>query len=317
MGSVAAEPKSEQPGLDRPFDPIVVNRASRGARWPLRVVLLNARGGVRLGGIARCLSRYPLNRASIILLCESDWGTIRTGGLEIAAELAALLNMSFAYGPEFAIRSKRGETCGFLGNAMLSAEPLEDVRAVAMPIAERWMRRYARKLQTGRPSGLIARANFGGDMLTIGVAHLSSRCSPAERERQMAAYMAAFPPDGPAVFGGDLNTTTTELGSLSAIALTAMHIAVNPVRYRSPQPYEPLFERIAERGLEIHGANVMGRPTFTFSRLIPTRMRPKLDWLATRGVKPVRRSAAVVPARPSMFSPRVSDHDFVVVDIDR
>ncbi len=317
MGSVAAKPKSDQREIDRLLEPIVVNRASRGSRWPLRVVLLNARGGVRLNRIAQCLTRDPLNRASIILLCESDWRTDRTGGLETAAELAALLNMSFAYGPEFAIRGTGGEIDAFLGNAILSAEPFENVRAVAMPSVERRTRGYAHKLRSGRPAGLITRAKFGGDTITIGVAHPSSRSSPAGRERQMATYLAEFPPDGPAVFGGDLNTTTTELKNLRAIALTALHIAVNPARYRSPQSYEPLFERIAERGLEIQGANVMDCPTFTFSRLVPTRMRPKLDWLATRGVKPVAGSAAVVPARASLFSPRASDHDFVLVDIER
>jgi len=44
--------------------------------------------------------------------------------------------------------------------------------------------------------------------------------------------------------------------------------------------------------------------------------RPKLDWIATRGLKFVPRSAVVIPARRSFFSGRLSDHDFVTVELE-
>jgi endonuclease/exonuclease/phosphatase family metal-dependent hydrolase len=312
MERAGAELNIGGPELKPAYEPIVENRPARDRRGPARVVLLNARGGARLDAIARCLSRAPLASASVVLLCEADLRTRRAYDREVARELAALLNMSYVFLPEFAIRLRDGRIHGYLGNAILSAEPFEDVRAIPLPNpGPRRGKRLA-----GATAGIIASARLGGQRLTIGVAHLNSRCDPAGRASQMAAYLAEFPEHGPAVFGGDLNTTTTELGNIAAFARTAVQMVANPRRFRSPQRYEPLFARLAERGLEIHGANVMNRATFTFARAVPRFMRPKLDWLATREVKPVRRSAAVVPSRASIFSPRASDHDFVMVDLD-
>jgi len=56
--------------------------------------------------------------------------------------------------------------------------------------------------------------------------------------------------------------------------------------------------------------------TFTPTRLIPPIVRPKLDWLALRGLKPVAGSAAVLPARMSSFASRFSDHDFVTCVVE-
>jgi endonuclease/exonuclease/phosphatase family metal-dependent hydrolase len=312
----AATSETHPPRIEPRFAPIVHNREPRPRRdSPLRVVLFNAAGGIRLGGIAACLARFPLNRASIILLCESDWRTARTGNREVAAELAALLGMSYAYVPEFGLGEPGTEFKAFLGNAILSANPFDDVRAIALPQPPGSSTGYGWKRRSGAPAGLVTHATYAGVRITIGVAHLSSRCDPSGRERQMRAYLAGFPSQGPAIFGGDLNTTTTQLSTRGALIRTAAQMLVNPSRFRQPQRYEPLFERLSEHALEIHGVNVMRRSTFTFSRAIPRALRPKLDWLATRELTAVRKSAAVIPARPSVLSPRVSDHDFVMVDI--
>ncbi len=157
---------------------------------------------------------------------------------------------------------------------------------------------------------------FGGEELTVGVAHLHSRCTPAERARQMASYLESFPAAGRAIFGGDLNTTTTELSSRALILATAWKMIANPHRFRAPQAYEPLFDHLRERGLEIEGVNVANRATFTFSGLIPIWMRPKLDWLAVRELRPIAGTAAVVTPRASILRRRASDHDFVTVDLE-
>ena len=300
--------------------PIVVNRAGRAVRPPLRIVLLNAAGGRQFDGIAACLQRPPLSEASIILFCELDWRMRRSARREVAREMAEVLKMSFAYIPEFGIVRAGGPQEIYMGNAILSAEPFEEVRAVSIPRpiidGKVWRMRKLGLEWVGRPAGLIAHARYGGHPLTIGLAHLHSRCSPAQRERQMAAYMAEFPAEGAAIFGGDLNTTTIELTSGRKMASAASRILLTPRRFRTPERHEPLFSRLEQRQLEIRGANVPSRPTFTFSRLIPPFLRPKLDWIAVRGVQPIAGSARVIPARQSFFGPRISDHDFVMVDID-
>jgi endonuclease/exonuclease/phosphatase family metal-dependent hydrolase len=299
------------------FDPIVTNRAARELRPPFRIVAFNARGGSRIDGILACLTRPPLDNAALILLCEADSGTDRSDGRDVAAELAGKLGMSCAYLPEFGFERGDGEIVAYLGNAILSAAPIRDARAIAMPSPRglSWHPRLPRRFRRiGSPSGLAGTVSLGGTPVSIGVAHLHSRCAPAERARQMTAYLAEFPSAGPAIFGGDLNTTTTGLGDARSMAMTAARIVVNSRRFRRPQSYEPLFGLLRDAGLEVRGANADGRATFTFSKLIPPWFRPRLDWIALRELRPVEDSAVVVPARTSLLAPRFSDHDFIAVD---
>jgi len=304
------------------FPPIVVNRAAR--RRPnarLRVVLLNAAGGRNFREILACLKRPPLHGADLILLCEVNTDIKRPLGRDLATELAEALEMSCAYVREFGLRppGSESEIVAYMGNAILSTAPFEEVAAVAMHkpsapmVRPRRMRHWSR---VGTPVGRGTRVKFGGERLTVGVAHLHSRGTPAERARQMATYLESFPPAGRAIFGGDLNTTTTELSSRALMLATAIQMIANPARFHAPETYEPLFDHLRERGLEIDDVNVANRGTFTFSGLIPRSMRPKLDWLAVRELRPIAGTAAVVTPRSSILQRRASDHDFVTVDLE-
>jgi endonuclease/exonuclease/phosphatase family metal-dependent hydrolase len=300
------------------FGITIVNRPARAARRTLKTIVFNARSGARFEGILACLRRSPLADADLILLCEADWQLRRSFDREIAADLAEELGMSFAYGPEFAVRRPPGVPPSFLGNAILSSAPLADPRMITLPSA-RMSRRNARLI--GQPRALIATAVFGGRQVTIAVAHLHSRWNPAGRALQMATLLEHLAPAGAAdqasstILGGDFNTTTIELDTPYEIAMVAVRMATRPWRFRYPEGYEPLFEHLAWGGFEIRGANVPGKPTFTFTRAIPPALRPKLDWIALRGLEPVPGSARVVTARESFFGLRVSDHDFVTCEV--
>ena len=297
------------------FGTTIVNRPARPARGTLKAIVFNARTGAHFEGILACLRRPPLADADLILLCEADWHLMRSFDRKFAAELAAELGMSFAYGPEFAMRRPPGAPPAFLGNAILSSAPLADSRTIALPAAG--MSRGNVRLM-GQPRALIATAAFGGRQLTIAVAHLHSRWTPAGRARQMAPvleHLAGPGAAGATILGGDLNTTTTGLATAYDFAMIAARIARHPRRFRYPERYEPLFADLARAGFEVRGANVPGRPTFTFNRMIPPPLRPKLDWIALRGLEPIPRSARVVAARASFFGPRVSDHDFVMCEV--
>jgi endonuclease/exonuclease/phosphatase family metal-dependent hydrolase len=326
------------------FEITLVNRPARPARRTLKVVVFNARTGARYEGILACLRRPPLADADVILLCEADWRLQRSFNREIAADLAAALGMSFAYGPEFTFRRPSGVPLSpsFLGNAILSAAPLADVRMIPLPTFPITRRRLR---LVGQPRALVATAEFGGRRLTIALAHLDSRWHPAGRANQIATLLehlapsgavgteglasASDPPGGadttdaggapyvasPVILGGDFNTTTVSIERESEIAMVAARMTMQPWRFRYPERYEPLFEHLARAGFEIRGANVPGKATFTFSRAIPPLMRPKLDWIALRGLEPIPGSARVVTARASFFSRRVSDHDFVLCEI--
>jgi len=320
MDGRSVESRNSAAHFEPAYPPVVRNLAPRLRRGPLRVVEFNAAGGARLDDIAHCLGRGPLAGASIILLCEADWRTARSGRREVALELADRLGMSMAYLPEFGRVGSGGETTAFMGNAILSAAPFEEVRAIAMPNPDPDGSNRLRRGYLGRFAGLAVRIKSGiapgGPALWIGAAHLDSRCAPGGRAEQMAAYMDAFPTAAPAIFGGDLNSTTTALLHRAAYARTFAAMLLNPRRFRNPQRHEPMFDRIAAAGFEIAGANAPGRPTFTFSRLIPPLWRPRLDWIALRGVRPIANSAAVVAPRRFFGARRCSDHDFITVALD-
>ncbi|HUO04023.1 MAG TPA: endonuclease/exonuclease/phosphatase family protein [Candidatus Binataceae bacterium] len=300
-------------------EPTVVNRPARRIGPRIRVVELNARGGARFETLVACLKRHPLHGAGLIMLCEADVGMKRSDRRSVAAELAERMEMSYAFIPEWFTVDESGKIVKQIGNAILSASPVENVEAVALPFVATtsvlWSSSLREKLRGGFTS-LITSIRFGSSRLSVGVAHLHSRCDPRSRERQMAAYMSAFPASGPAIVAGDLNSTTRELSSIGGFAGTFADIVVNSGRYRTPIPHEPLFERMFERGFSLEHANVPARGTFTYHRFIPRMIRPKLDWIAVRDLRAVAGTAAVIPPRRSPFDIRASDHDFITAEIE-
>lgn len=292
------------------FAPVALNRPAVGARSALKVAVFNAHGGSDLDAIAACLSRPPLADAGTLLVCEASWRMRRHGRIKFAAELAAALGMSFVFIPSFG-RHEAGGAFRGLGNAILCARPLEDLRPIPLPNPS--PRAIVRRMP-GVPTGLVARITVGIHRLTLSVVHLERRWDPAGRALQMELFLGALGAAAPAVIGGDFNTTTMDMSGRLALARATAAIIAAPKRFRNPEPSEPLFERLSEHGFAIEGANVPHAPTFTPSRIVPPLWRPKLDWLAARGLEPLAGSAAVVAARASALGRRVSDHDFVLCE---
>lgn len=293
------------------FEPIALKRPAAAARSPLKAVVFNAGGGANVAAIARCLSRSPLADAGTILVCEASWGMPRHRWVKFAPELAEALGMSFVFVPSFG-RAESGGEMRAVGNAILCSHPLDDLRVVPLPHHRPQFLGYHR--MPGVPMAVAASVSVGGRRLRVAVAHLERRWNPAGRALQMERLLDALRAETPAVVGGDLNTTTVGMDGQWSLARAAAMILLRPQRFREPQPFEPLFERLRVHGFAIEGANVAGRPTFAPSRLVPPLWRPKLDWIAARGLAPVAGSAAVVPAHTSGFGRRVSDHDFVVCE---
>src|SRR5258707_8344560 len=141
------------------FPPVVINRAAGRATSRLRVVLLNAAGGKRFRDIVTCLRRPQLQGADVILLCEVNAGMKPSAGRDVAAEMAAMLEMSCAYIREFGVTNPRGEIVGYMGNAILSAAPFDDVAAIPMhnPRTPRLPSRNPHWSRVGTPTGIVTR----------------------------------------------------------------------------------------------------------------------------------------------------------------
>jgi endonuclease/exonuclease/phosphatase family metal-dependent hydrolase len=292
------------------LQPMVVNRQPREPRDSLKVVAFNAKGGRFLEGILTCLRRSPLANADIILLCDVDWRRKRSCGREVASELAAALGMSVAYIP------RRVDTTGadsFAGNAILCSQPLTQVSAVQL--VDRQLLKPGHE-PSFPPRAGVASAIFNGRRITLGVVHLSAHWNPMGRKQQMAEFIAALPACGPALIGGDLNSTTVDLTSRTAVLNAVSKIVLQPSRFRSPETYEPLFEQLHETGFDFRSINVPFKSTFTHSSGVLPFLRPKLDWLAVRQLSAIPGSASIVRAKPHVFGRRVSDHDFVMCEVE-
>jgi endonuclease/exonuclease/phosphatase family metal-dependent hydrolase len=317
--TIAQPMTQEPPNRAHQFAPIVENRRSTIAPGPLRVVAFNAQGGARFEGILRCFATEPLRSAAVILMSEADLGTRRAEGRKVASELAHALGMSCAYVPEFGLVRNDGAMISFLGNAILSREPMEDVIAISLPRVSVRFPHIPRSLgpvqREGSQVAIVATIRLRGRLVRLAMAHLDSRAHPSGRDFQIATMLEGFPSDGPMIFGGDLNTTTVELINPKSVRLVLREMLFNSKRFRHPFAHEPLLARLGRAGFELRGANAEGRATFTFARFVPPWMRPRLDWIALRGLEPVDGSARVVPARPGFFASRVSDHDFIAVDV--
>lgn len=295
-----------------PIAPIAKNRPGRPLGKSLKVVAFNAKGGAAVESIIDCLRRPPLAHADVILLCEVDWNYRRSKRRKVAAEVADALNLSFAYLGAFARPEPVGEPVSFTGVAILCSQPLEG--AYAIPLSYR--RKFGRmRRMIGGPAGLVVRAHFRGRTLHLGVVHLSSNWDPPGRRIQMDEFLRRVPPEGPAIVGGDFNTTTLGLPRRSSLVRAGLRLMLEPRRLSDPRRWETLFQRLELAGFRVDGANAADKRTFTYSRILPRRLRPNLDWIALRGLEPLAGSAAVAPARRSFFSRRFSDHDFIVCEV--
>ena len=302
-----------------PFAPIVVNRPARQLVPPFKVVAYNALGCGNPEAVAERLSQPPMAGAAVILLSEADWGLGRSRRRRCAADLADLLSMSFAYSPEFAFGRDPSHFTSYFGNAILSAAPLENVRIVPLPMLYDWTKKRLGGTtpgtrRVGQRGGVVASIELGGRTVTLALAHLENRIGPAGRTQQMTQFLGAMPPRGPAIIGGDLNTTTINLLRRRDCAALLAHLVFDPRRLRNPQPYEPLFKLLEQAGFEYRDANQPLAPTYTPIGLIPPFMRAKLDWIMLRELRALPGSARVVPARRRLR--RLSDHDFVVCDFE-
>jgi len=294
------------------FEPIALNRRAAAAQFPLKIAALNLQGSGNVEAIVRRLERPPLHGVGVLLLSEVGWRTRPAGRREVAAELAAALGMSFVFAPSWGYAASRGGPIVSLkGCAILSAQPLGGVTTAPIALIPR---KYTPHRRVDRTVGIIASIMIGGRELKLGVVHLNRRGSPQFRDRQMAEFLAPFPPDGPAVIGGDFNTTTLAWTPLMPAKIPAL-MMLQPRRFHDPARYELLLGRLLEAGFAFEGANCPLKPTFTFTRFIPPAFRPKLDWIAVRGLRAVPGSAAVVPPRVSFLSPRFSDHDLVLCEV--
>ncbi len=330
--------------------------ASRAPSKPsYRLVAWNLERGIEYEGQLEALRDHPyLASADVYLLTETDVGMARSGNRNIARDLARNLGLEYAFAPCYLNLAKgagveneiAGENdLGLHGNAVLSRFPIRNPRAIALGNGRDKMR--GREKRIGQQVAAAAEIALPGLDLTVCSVHLDAQSSQRHRRDQMRAVLDGLPAQGPAVIGGDWNTTTFDSSSARS-AIVGFWVRVllgarNTIRNHFLRPYayfeRDLFRLLEEREFDWRDANILDERTTSYDaedakthdnlrewvpewcfdfirwalREFDGKCPLKIDWFAIRGA---RATAPVVlhDVREGRVPP-LSDHDAIGIDV--
>lgn len=319
-----------------------------------RFVAWNIERGSQLVRQLEQLRSHPgLKDADVLLLTETDVGMARSGNVDIARTMAAELGMCYTFVPCYLSLVKGsgverlvdGENeIGLHGNAILSRYPLRDIRAVHM---ENGIDKVAsNEKRLGSQTSITATIDLPQSPLATASIHLCAQSSREHRVLQMRQILDALPA-GPAVIGGDWNTSTYNsssamraiLGFWRRVFMGVSNVIRNHYLYPEAMFERQLFELLEARSFEYKQSNALGDYTVLYDMHDPRadgslrewvpdwcfpfifwslrehqgRCPFKLDWFATRGVRPAAPEVLHEP-RKAGYIP-LSDHDAIAVDI--
>jgi len=193
----------------------------------------------------------------------------------------------------------------------VSRFPLLDPRIVRLPVKCAWDQ--PEQARIGGRMAMIADIETAAGRLALASVHLENRTSPDGRREQMAAVTEALANSPRAIVGGDLNTATIDPDKPEQLFSLPDLLREDPKRLVRPQRYEPLFEEMRAAEFLVDDVNEADSPTCVPWDVQDPAYWLKLDWLFTRGVR-VSGPPVVVPA--SNANGRMSDHDFVVIEVE-
>ena len=216
--------------------------ASTSGRRSVRLVQWNVERGYKFDDVLATLRTLD---AKVIAIQEADWGCARTGGRDVAGDLAAALRLNLAFVSEFdeiesPLRSPRDAGGGAHGQAILTKfDFAETPRAILHPPAIDWdaggvmvgdkpSRRpprthalAAREPRLGGRVALTAALAVPGSttpILHVYSAHLEVFCGVVGRLRQLASLfddVRALGEGAPVAILADLNTISHSVVRLS------------------------------------------------------------------------------------------------------
>lgn len=180
----------------------------------IRVVTWNIDRGTAFQLIGSELAK---NSADLCLLQEVDWNTKRTGQADVAAQLAKRLQLNLSYGVEFEELSQESGQRAFIGQATLTRLPIRKSRILRFQTQSgfwkprSWMPSSLPLMQRrlGSRIALVTELDFSGGLLVVYNVHLESRSMGRIQWAQLDEILAdlkQYPPNTPAIIGGDLNT---------------------------------------------------------------------------------------------------------------
>ena len=320
-----------------------------------RLLAWNIERGIEYEAQLRELKGHDyLRSADVLLLTETDVGMARSGNRNIARDLASELGLNYAFAPCYLNLSKGAgvesesagqNDLGLHGNALLSRYPLRNARRVALGNGRDKMR--GREKRLGQQAAIVAEVDLPGLPLTACSVHLDAQSRQRHRRDQMELVINGLPPDGPAVVGGDWNTTTFDSSSARSVIIgyfvRVMLGANNMIRHHFLQPYtffeRELFRLLERRGFDWRASNVLDERTTSYDvedakthknlrewvpewcfdfvrwalRDFDGKCPLKIDWFATRDLSPT--DPIVLHEFREGRVPPLSDHDAIGLDL--
>jgi endonuclease/exonuclease/phosphatase family metal-dependent hydrolase len=313
------------------------------ARAGLRAAAWNIQRGRHFDQVLEVLRQID---ADVLLLVEVDHGMGRSGDRHVARDLADALGLSWAFAVSYLVlgddfgenEDRRPNSAAQAGMAILTRLPIRRAQNVDLPELRDKFSSSEKRL--GHKRAILAELELDDGALPVGACHLDSNASPMGRARQLSALLQSIP-DGRALVGGDLNSSTYDVASPLALARDLLHklfvtgFAATIGHYMTPELlYEkPIFAELARHGFTVEGFNDRAKGTLHYDLhdpyaiqkaqskvgrlltwILQRRLRPwggvvpaRLDWFAGRGV--AARAASVVDAG------RASDHFPIVVEL--
>lgn len=324
-------------------------------RSSYRFLAWNIERGIELDGQLEAFRSHPyLKTCDVLLLTEADAGMARSGNRAAAQEMARALGMRYAFVPCYLNLAKgsgveyhaEGENeLGLHGNAILSRYPIRRVRPIHLKNGIDVM--AGREKRLGRQTALAAEIDFPRFPLTAVCVHLDANSSQRHRRDQMRDVLAALDAPGPAVIGGDWNTTTYNssrafeaiCGFWLRVFMGVDNVITNHYLYPYNRFEKELFGLVEAHGFDYRRSNRLGERTATYDAYdLKTRQNLgewvpgwcfafirwslrhhggvcplKIDWFATRGVRS-ENPVVIHDLREGRAVP-LSDHDAIGVDV--
>jgi len=275
-----------KPEAERILNSIVVGensgRVNDGKREYVSALAWNIERGNQLDGIIAALKDHDgLREKDLLLLTELDHGMARSGNRYVAEEIAAALDLNYAFAPVYIALQKgsgvesevAGENTNSIhGLAMFSKFPMRNIHAIPLPNGKDKM--WGKEKRLGHLRALFADIGHPlGEFRAVTV-HLDAHCSRAHRRLQMKIILDHLDtlPKLPMLIGGDWNTTGFNsqsstraiMGYWRRVFMGPKNVAKNHLPHPERFFERRMFDDLERRGYEFRKLNQLGVGTLHY-----------------------------------------------------
>lgn len=257
------------------------NDASSG-KTAISAAAWNIERGIVFDGIKDALTGDPrLADKDVYLVTELDHGMARSGNRFVAGEIAAALDLNYAFAPVYIALQKgsgvesevAGENTNSIhGLAMFSKYPMRNIHAIPLPNGKDKM--WGKEKRLGHLRALFADIEHPLGTFRAVTVHLDAHCSRAHRRLQMKIILDHLDtlPKLPTLIGGDWNTTGFNsqsstraiMGYWRRVLMGPKNVAKNHLPYPERFFERPMFDDLERRGYSFREFNELGVGTLHY-----------------------------------------------------